>query len=128
MSNPTLSLHSFILTVRRSPLWYKCLLAPAFRCCKNENNFHQRLLSTPSQKFFFWTISLPSRLKLDYSPPNSSAVNRSRAVGNTLHCHICVPAINPLHPKISIYILHTVLCTFTKVLTRRICLTIRRVS
>ena len=35
-SNPTLSLHSFILTVRRSPLWYKCLLAPAFRCCKNE--------------------------------------------------------------------------------------------
>ena len=28
--------------------------------------------------------------------------------------------VNPLHPNISIHILHTVLCTFTKVLTRRI--------
>ena len=32
---------------------------------------------------------------------------------------------NPLHSIISIHILHTVLCTFTKVLTRRICLTIK---
>ena len=31
---------------------------------------------------------------------------------------------NPLHPNINIHILHTVLYTFTKVLTRRICLTI----
>ena len=31
---------------------------------------------------------------------------------------------NPLHPNISIFILHTVLCTFTMVLTRRICRTI----
>ena len=29
--------------------------------------------------------------------------------------------LNPLHPNISIRILHTALCTFTKVLTRRIC-------
>ena len=34
-------------------------------------------------------------------------------------------SINPLHPNISMYILHTVLYTFPKVLTRRICLTIK---
>ena len=33
--------------------------------------------------------------------------------------------INPLHLNISIYILHTVLCKLTKVLTWRICLTIK---
>ena len=32
--------------------------------------------------------------------------------------------LNPFHPNISMHILHTVLCTFPKVLTRRICLTI----
>ena len=32
---------------------------------------------------------------------------------------------NPLHLNIGMHILHTVLYTFTKVLTRRICLTIR---
>ena len=34
-------------------------------------------------------------------------------------------SLNPLHPNISIHILHTALCTFTKVLSRRICLTIK---
>ena len=33
--------------------------------------------------------------------------------------------LNPLHPNISVDILHTVLCTFPKVLTRRICLTVK---
>ena len=33
--------------------------------------------------------------------------------------------VNPVHPNISIYILHTVLYTFPKVLTKRICLTIK---
>ena len=32
---------------------------------------------------------------------------------------------NSLHPNISMQILHTVLYTFSKVLTRRICLTIK---
>ena len=32
--------------------------------------------------------------------------------------------INPLHPNISMHILHTVLLTFPKVMTRRICLPI----
>ena len=32
---------------------------------------------------------------------------------------------NPLHPKINMHILHTVLRTFSKVLTRRICQTIK---
>ena len=33
--------------------------------------------------------------------------------------------LDPLHPNISIYFLHTVLYTFPMVLTRRICLTIK---
>ena len=33
---------------------------------------------------------------------------------------------NPLHPNISMHILHTVLYTFPNVLTRRICLTIEK--
>ena len=39
---------------------------------------------------------------------------------------ILFPAvINPLHPNISIHILHTLLYTFPLILTRRICLTIK---
>ena len=34
--------------------------------------------------------------------------------------------LNHLHPNISMHILHTVLCTFPKVLARRICLTIKK--
>ena len=37
----------------------------------------------------------------------------------------CLCNLNPLHSSISIHILHTVLYTFPKVLTRRICLTIK---
>ena len=87
LSNPTLSLHSFILTVRRSPLWYKCLLAPAFHCCKNEKQLspktteHSLAKITPA----FWTISLPSRLKLDYFPPNSSGTPVSIVFFKTRH-------------------------------------------
>ena len=33
--------------------------------------------------------------------------------------------MNPLHPKISVHILHTVLYTFPTMLTRRILLTIK---
>ena len=34
--------------------------------------------------------------------------------------------VNPLHPNISMHILHTVFFTYPKVLTRRICLTIKK--
>ena len=34
--------------------------------------------------------------------------------------------VNPLHPKISMHILHTDHHTFSMLLTRRICLTIKR--
>ena len=34
-------------------------------------------------------------------------------------------SINPLHPKISMHILHTVFHKFPKVLTRRFCFTIK---
>ena len=33
--------------------------------------------------------------------------------------------VKPVHPNISMHILHTVLCAFPKVLTRRICLKIK---
>ena len=33
--------------------------------------------------------------------------------------------LDPLHPNIGMHILHTVLYTFPKVLTRRICLTVK---
>ena len=39
-------------------------------------------------------------------------------------CSHCFP-VNPLQPNISMHILHTVLFTSLKVLTRRICLTIK---
>ena len=42
-----------------------------------------------------------------------------------LHCLVHETAINPLQPNISMDILHTVLYTFPKVLTKRICLTIK---
>ena len=41
---------------------------------------------------------------------------------NKVTCHYT--HFNPLHTKISMHILHNVLYTFPKVLTRRICLTI----
>ena len=37
---------------------------------------------------------------------------------------ICISDIHPLHPNINSHILHTVICSFTMVLTRRICQTI----
>ena len=39
-----------------------------------------------------------------------------------------MPTFNPLHPNICMYILHTVLSTFPKVLTGRICVTIKTFS
>ena len=37
---------------------------------------------------------------------------------------LCISDIHPLHPNINSHILHTVICSFTMVLTRRICQTI----
>ena len=38
---------------------------------------------------------------------------------------VLLQCVNPLHPSISMHILHTVLFTFPKALSRRICLTIK---
>ena len=46
------------------------------------------------------------------------------SIPSDLNGNLPVP-INPLHPNISIYTLHTLLNTFPLVLTRRICLTIK---
>ena len=52
--------------------------------------------------------------------------HRGRALtrGGCLHKELRW-VLKPLHPNISMHILHTVLYTFPKVLTRRICLTIK---
>ena len=42
-----------------------------------------------------------------------------------LESYLSQEKVNPLHPNISMHILLTVLYTFTKVQTRRICLTIK---
>ena len=59
-------------------------------------------------------------------------LNRSEAKGYLINIQtlllfkVKLPCycVNPLNPNISNHILHTVLCTFTKMLTRRICQTI----
>ena len=44
------------------------------------------------------------------------------------HCQSTeIQTLNPLHPYINMHILHTILFTFPKVLTRRISLTVKRV-
>ena len=50
---------------------------------------------------------------------------RGKRVSNVNLENVFASSFNPLHPKISIHILHTVLYTFLKVLTRRICLPIK---
>ena len=45
-------------------------------------------------------------------------------LSNTIYYFLSI--INPLHPNISMHILHTVLNTFPYVLAGRICLTIKR--
>ena len=59
------------------------------------------------------------------SPHEESSLRPSVSA---LQCSIIEPqrlhSRDPLHFKIGIHILHTVLCTFIKMLTRRICLTI----
>ena len=43
-------------------------------------------------------------------------------------CKMLSIVIHPLHPTISMHILHTVLYTFPRLLRRRICLPIRSLS
>ena len=56
---------------------------------------------------------------------------RDRFIIILIHAKICNGSkyhVNPLHPDISMHILYTALYTFPKVLTRRICLTIKNCS
>ena len=51
-------------------------------------------------------------------------VSRTFFLSHTIYYFWC--SINPLHPNISMHILHTILNTFPYVLAGRICLTIKR--
>ena len=74
----------------------------------------------------WWALELALPLSEDLY---RIGMSRNRMVSNLLLYagkeHLVGRKINPLHPNISMHILHTVLYTFPKVLTRRICLTIK---
>ena len=56
----------------------------------------------------------------------TNKVNKGVIVTSTCQTSALIPSLNSLHPNISVDILLTVLDIFPKVLTRRICLTIKR--
>ena len=56
----------------------------------------------------------------------TNKVNEGVIVTSTCQTSVLIPSLNSFHPKISVDILLTVLDIFPKVLTRRICLTIKR--
>ena len=60
------------------------------------------------------------------STANNSSRNPFGHIMTTEYIIIKCPDINPFHPNISLHILLTVLYTFPEVLTRRICLIIKR--
>ena len=74
----------------------------------------------------WWALELALPLSEDLY---RIGMSRNRMVSNLLLYagkeRLVGRKINPLHPNISMHILHTVLYTFLKVLTRRICLTIK---
>ena len=56
----------------------------------------------------------------------TNKVNKGVIVTSSCQTSVLIPSLNSFHPKISVDILLTVLDVFPKVLTRRICLTIKR--
>ena len=119
--------------------------------CKGQNSLLSwsvlptALDSLHSEALIFWNFSQGMRIVMkpeDFDDALESARRESLKSFNddnmlvekfvdtprylvALEWHFC--CISPLHPNISMQILHTVLHTFTKVLTRRICLTIKSV-
>ena len=76
-------------------------------------------------------LSQPHRVKYSFQKVRSRLPVSARGYFAIHSRHFPVQPIgpdlfHPLHPNISMYILHTVLFTFPKVLARRICLTIKR--
>ena len=77
-------------------------------------------------------MSAPSLKKIFLKSKNINLINETAAIELTSLSITSALAkedvfhfLNPLHLNISIHILHTVLYTFLKVLTRRICLLVR---
>ena len=80
--------------------WHSCEKKLSIETCMNMHNMCQDNLC------FKWSCqTLYTNEQIDY---------------------IWIKSLNPLHPNISMHILLTVLYTFSKVLARRICLTIKR--
>ena len=65
-----------------------------------------------------------SEIKIKYAQENPVETNGYHSVLGGFPAHLPL-TLGPLQPNISMHILHTVLYTFLKVLTRRICLTIK---
>ena len=73
-----------------------------------------------------WSTLITSLLCRDPTPDLNAAVNLSLMLWSLVDFKWKQLAkMNPLHPNISMYFLHNVLYTFSKVLRRRICLTIK---
>ena len=79
------------------------------------------------------SLSPPPQIILVSSSPRLHKLHLTRQplrlqLGYQYRTTVKMKVKNPLHPNISMHILHTVLYIFPKVLTRRICLTIKSFS
>ena len=90
-----------------------------FICNNHAGQDRLSQMSTES-KIFFLLSCLPNLL---YNTIKRNVTWRSR-----YFCPIYTVIFNPLHPNISMHILHTVLIVFLKVMSRRTCLKIRGFS
>ena len=63
-------------------------------------------------------------LKKDLVSLAATLPDKYKVVVCLISTHVQCTMVDPLNPNINIYILHTVIHTFPKVLTRRTCLTI----
>ena len=110
----------------------------AKRCwCRSANDESLQFPSFLSRTFFkhvnwkmtAWQRFLTSKLNYenDTHSFNSAITKKLQKTQKSLQWRTTnrILGVNSLHPNISKHILHTVLYTFPKVLTRRICLTIK---
>ena len=96
-----------------------------------------RIYNNLMSKYLIW-IFLPLAWQLLSTIPYLTSEYKMTIILKTLEINTAVilvsfntfttylPSCNSLHPNISLHILHTFLDTFPKVLTRRICLPIKR--
>ena len=98
-------------------LHFQCFL---LLICNNHAGQDRLSLMSSESKIFFLPSCLPNLL---YNTIKRNVTWRSR-----YFCPIYTVIFSPLHPNISMRILHTLLIVFLKVMSRRTCLKIRGFS